>query len=126
MIFLAETEVVDILMSALRWNAKIVGGNDAFIGQFPYQVSLRNSANTHFCGGSIIHQNWIITAAHCSDNRIAANIFACVGSISRTTGGYAYRIKKIVIHPLYNQMDYDISLLETHVPFSFSENVIPV
>lgn len=54
----AETQVTDFLMGALRWNAKIVGGSGAVKGQFPYQVSLRNSGNTHFCGASIIHQRF--------------------------------------------------------------------
>lgn len=33
---------------------RIVGGSNAALGQFPYQVSLRTAANSHFCGGSII------------------------------------------------------------------------
>lgn len=43
---------------------RIVGGRDAEINQFPYQISLR-LYNQHICGGSIISKNYIITAAHC-------------------------------------------------------------
>lgn len=42
----------------------IVGGVDAPIGKYPHQVSLR-SYNSHFCGGSIIDEYNVLTAAHC-------------------------------------------------------------
>ncbi|XP_018308917.1 chymotrypsin-1-like [Mycetomoellerius zeteki] len=42
----------------------IVGGKDAPVDKFPYQVSLKKSGR-HSCGGSIINQYTILTAAHC-------------------------------------------------------------
>jgi len=44
--------------------AKITGGTDADISDFPWQVYLETPDFT--CGSSIIDQNWIITAAHCT------------------------------------------------------------
>lgn len=46
-------------------STRIVGGSPASDGQAPYQVSLQDGAGRHFCGGSIISANWIVTAAHC-------------------------------------------------------------
>ena len=52
----------------LPWQ-KIVGGYPAIEKQFPYQVSLQRGhfhvGTRHFCGGAIISERWIITAAHC-------------------------------------------------------------
>lgn len=44
---------------------KVVGGTDAAPGAYPFVVSLRTASNAHFCGGSILNNNWVLTASHC-------------------------------------------------------------
>ena len=47
---------------------RIVGGQDAKPGQFPYQISFQDNEyglHFHFCGGSIYSETVIITAGHC-------------------------------------------------------------
>lgn len=56
--------VAVLLVGAYALPGRIVGGGDAESGQFPYQISLRNR-NSHTCGGSILNEKWILTAAHC-------------------------------------------------------------
>lgn len=43
---------------------RIIGGVEATLGRWPWQVSLYYS-NRHTCGGSIINRLWVVTAAHC-------------------------------------------------------------
>ena len=45
-----------------QWSGRIVGGNTATPGQFPYQASMRSAGNAHFCGGSIINHRWVVCA----------------------------------------------------------------
>lgn len=44
--------------------SRIIGGQEAEVGEFPWQVSIQES-NHHFCAGSILSEWWILTVAHC-------------------------------------------------------------
>jgi hypothetical protein len=51
-------------------STRIVGGKDVPIDLFPWQVSIQKMGTfgfAHFCGGALIHPNWIVTAAHCME-----------------------------------------------------------
>jgi len=51
---------------SLTTRGKIVGGTKVEAGSFPWQVSLWNTRqNKHFCGGSLVAERWVVTAAHC-------------------------------------------------------------
>jgi trypsin len=43
---------------------RIVGGSDDVIENVPFQISLHRTGS-HHCGGSILNQNTILSAAHC-------------------------------------------------------------
>lgn len=49
----------------------ITGGQDAYPGQFPYQVSIEYKLTPivgkyrHICGGAIINENWVVTSGEC-------------------------------------------------------------
>ena len=56
--------------NSLPRGSRIVGGQNAMIGQFPWiaQISVKKQANSNFefiCGGSLITENIMVTAAHC-------------------------------------------------------------
>lgn len=50
-------------------DGKIVGGQKARRGQFPYQAAMylyKPDQSSSKCGGSLISRQWILTAAHCT------------------------------------------------------------
>ncbi|XP_013192500.1 trypsin-3 [Amyelois transitella] len=93
---------------------EIVGGHEVDIEQFPYQVSLvyleSNVWNLH-CSGSIISEEYVLTAAHClSISPTSYKIRA--GSTSFSEGGVLYNILSFTPHPKYKD-DYDVGVIKT-------------
>ncbi|XP_009673347.2 suppressor of tumorigenicity 14 protein-like [Struthio camelus] len=116
---------------------RIVGGEEARSGKWPWQASLQMEAHGHVCGASLISNRWLVSAAHCfldSDSvrfSVPSGWRAYMGlrAINENSNHVAMRsIKRIVIHPQYDQYvsDYDIALLEMETPVFFSELVQPI
>lgn len=61
--------------------AGIVGGDQATAGDFPFIVSLSRSGGSHFCGGSLLNANTVLTAAHCSVGQSASSVQVRAGSL---------------------------------------------
>ncbi|CAH0721521.1 unnamed protein product, partial [Brenthis ino] len=92
---------------------KIVGGYNTTIQDVPYQVYLLlQSGNDFFqCGGSIISERYILTAAHCLDGM--DRVIVRAGSTEANSGGTQYNTTRFRQHPLYNAstFDYDVGVI---------------
>lgn len=116
-------------LSEVTWSGKIVGGTTAYMGQFPYQVSLRRTRDVktkHVCGGSIYNKKWIITAGHCLlyfDAVHEASIV--VGIVDLESEGISYKAEKLFVHPGFDKVlkMNDIGLVQTKKPIEFDLNV---
>lgn len=108
---------------------EIIGGAPATAGEWRWQVALITGTATgpnfwddQFCGGSLIHPQWVLTAAHCitdgSGNIQAAStvdIVAGIYNLSTPAGGYQRQdVTQIIRHPSYNDstFDNDLALLK--------------
>lgn len=111
---------------------RIVHGVETTISEFPYQVSLRfTDSRKHFCGGAILSDRWIVTAAQCTQGSKSSphNIFVVVGATNRTNDGHRYNLEKVVNHPhfIWAKRENDISMLKTNGPLKLEANsVFPV
>jgi len=101
---------------------RIVGGKNALPGSWPWQVSMDwkyNEANPgHMCGGTLITDQWVMSAAHCFKNDgNKDNYWLTLGqhNIKQVSGReQVFNISELYTHPLYNTetQDYDLALIK--------------
>lgn len=82
---------------------KIINGIPAPAGMLPYQVSLFRVLDGHFCGGSLIDERWVLTAAHCLVwLETPTSMRVLVGTNSLLGGGQVLDVEDVIIHPEYD------------------------
>ncbi|XP_068443731.1 serine protease 27-like [Clinocottus analis] len=111
-------------------NTRIIGGQTASPGSWPWMVSL-NSEDRPFCAGSLIHNQWVLTAAHCltgSDIRTTTVFLGRQSQSGLNFDEVSVTLEKIVRHPSYNSLtnENDICLLKLSVPVAFTDYIQPV
>ncbi|KAG0411027.1 hypothetical protein HPB47_011862 [Ixodes persulcatus] len=121
----------------------IVGGRKAKPDSWPWQVSLRlfdDPVYGHKCGGAILNEQWLVSAAHCFRNWgepsdwivLAGKYF----SIEEETTQQERYVDSIFVHPGYqmevqptlieNRKDHDIALLKLNAPLKLNAQVQPI
>jgi len=93
---------------------RIINGEEAEEDRFPYSVTLQDGGG-HFCGGSLIGNDVVLTAAHCMGGRFSVRI----GS-DDVDEGELIRTRRAVVHPDYdsNTDEYDVALVFLERPTS--------
>nr|BAB25837.1 unnamed protein product [Mus musculus] len=104
---------------------KNVGGYTCQRNALPYQVSL--NSGYHFCGGSLINSQWVVSAAHCYKSRIQVRLGE--HNIDALEGGEQFiDAAKIIRHPNYNANTYnnDIMLIKLKTAATLNSRVSTV
>ncbi|NDV43791.1 trypsin-like serine protease [Flagellimonas sediminis] len=109
----------------------IIGGNDTTIENHPWQISIRDAnTNAHFCGGSILTPEWILTAAHCVDGQNPADIEIAAGITMRldNVNGQYRNVAQIIVHPNFDSstLNNDVALIRLTAPLNFNATVQPI
>merc|ERR1739848_484698 len=103
---------------------RIVGGFEAEENQWPWQVAPFID-NAWFCGGSIISENYIMTAAHCADGASYFDIMAGAHNVRASSEPHRVEITSYNgwTHPLWNSNDLsgDLALIELPSPLPMND-----
>ncbi|XP_018324880.1 serine protease snake-like [Agrilus planipennis] len=129
-----QTKLVKVSQCGIVDVPLIVGGEKARETEFPHMASIgyENQGSIKWlCGGSLISENFVLTAAHClisPDNVSATKVL--LGTIDLSAMGEGSQMKDIVqriAHPLYNPPSKynDIALLQLDSPVLFTKYVRP-
>jgi secreted trypsin-like serine protease len=107
---------------------RIIGGQDAFAGQFPYAAAIhvQTSDSKFFCGGTILNQQWILTSGHCVYNAVLFTIQ--LGSNYLNTSDpnrETLATSDWVVHPDFNPdtIENDIGLIKLRMPITFNDYI---
>uniref|UniRef100_A0A2R8ZVZ5 Ovochymase 1 n=1 Tax=Pan paniscus TaxID=9597 RepID=A0A2R8ZVZ5_PANPA len=117
-----------------RFFSRISSWRNSTVTGHPWQVSLKSDEH-HFCGGSLIQEDRVVTAAHCLDSLSEKQL----KNITVTSGDYSLfqkdkqeqniPVSKIITHPEYNSCEYmspDIALLYLKHKVKFGNAVQPI
>ncbi|XP_063913786.1 brachyurin-like [Zophobas morio] len=108
-----------------RTGSRIIGGNNAYAGQFPHAaaITVQTSNSRIFCGGTLINNEWVLTAGQCVDG---ATLFTIqLGSNNLNTDDpnrVTVASSEYFLHPDYNPstLENDIGLIKLRLPVEYT------
>ncbi|XP_075455006.1 acrosin-like [Ascaphus truei] len=116
--------------------SRVVGGIDALPGNWPWLVSIQYPTDDHYehlCGGSILNNQWVLTAAHCFKNEeeetiyswrlvFGANQLSDLGPETQVRG-----IENLIVHEHYDPEieRNDVALINIAEPIAFNDYTQP-
>ncbi|CAM5117604.1 unnamed protein product [Eretmochelys imbricata] len=112
-------------------SGRIFSGQDAKDGAWPWQVSVQQ-IGFHICGGSLISESWVLSAAHCFDPSVPSSAYRVQlgeNQIFGQTRIHSFSlVKQIIPHPSYNNVTHqaDIALVELKNLIQFTATIRPV
>lgn len=125
------------LPNTIGEDTKIVGGERA-PNHFPYQISLQvkmplyiaflplfREGWGHNCGGSIITEKHVLTAAHCLDGYKSKDLSILAGTEKLNDGGQRYKVDDFLINPNYKELNTsDIGIITIKETFMYNDKVM--
>uniref|UniRef100_A0A670KBE8 Peptidase S1 domain-containing protein n=1 Tax=Podarcis muralis TaxID=64176 RepID=A0A670KBE8_PODMU len=109
---------------------RIVGGQASQIGAWPWQVSV-GWKGRHFCSGSLVAQQWVVSAAHCFRLNPFSDITVTLGAYqlaNRSSKSQTVPVAQVIRNIAFNGTGTrgDIALLRLQRPMNYTPYFLPV
>ncbi|KAJ9573659.1 hypothetical protein L9F63_009000, partial [Diploptera punctata] len=112
---------------------RIVGGDEAGFGSFPWQAYIRIGSSR--CGGSLVNRYHVVTAGHCVARATARQVQVTLGdyvinSAVEPLPAYTFGVREIRVHPYFKftpQADrFDVAVLRLDRPVQYMPHIAPI
>jgi len=115
--------------------SRIVGGNSAEFGEFPWQAHIKITQQQ--CGGVLLNHYYVVTAAHCVYRALLQDVIVVLGAYDIHDQRYQllavqrFRVVEKLLHPNFRFSPshpdrYDVALIRLDRPARYQENVLPI
>merc|ERR1719312_1253036 len=114
----------DCICGLPKRKQRIIGGVETEINEYPWQVALtKPESKLPFCGGSLISDQWVLTAAHCIlEFRFQILLGEHDVTTTSETDSIRSNVAEVIKHPKYRGLNYDFALVKLSSPVDFSKH----
>eukprot|EP00062_Callorhinchus_milii_P005437 gi/632944860/ref/XP_007887731.1/ PREDICTED: chymotrypsin A-like [Callorhinchus milii] len=108
--------------------SRIVNGEDAVSGSWPWQISLQDYSGWHFCGGSLLNENWVVTAAHCGVGQSHYVVLGAHNKCSSSEDNVVVGVARAFTHPNWDSynINNDVTVVKLKSSVTFTPRISPV
>ncbi|XP_036396299.1 coagulation factor X [Megalops cyprinoides] len=123
-----KTETFEDYNEEAATGSRIVNGEDCPAGDCPWQALLVNEEDIGFCGGTVLNDYFILSAAHCMNQ--SRTFYIVLGDFDREVKEpheAVYEVDQVLTHRRYIPETYhnDIALIKLQKPIKFSPYILP-